>query len=168
MSQKQGIRKRIVTRFVTRFGRRMDLILWRHAEAADGFPDSARSLTDKGRKQAKVAGAWLRKRLPEEARILVSPTVRTRETAEGLGRSFEISESVRPGATAAGILEAVGWPEGNGTVVVVGHQPVLGQVAALVLTGEVYPFNIKKGAVWWFRGGKAEGTVLRLVHPAES
>jgi phosphohistidine phosphatase len=146
----------------------MDLILWRHAEAADGFPDSARPLTDKGRKQAKTTGAWFRKRLPEEVRILVSPTVRTRETADGLNLRYEVTDSVRPGATAAGILEAVGWPEGNGTVVVVGHQPVLGQVAAVVLTGEVYPINIRKGAVWWFRGGKAEGTVLKLVHPAES
>ncbi len=146
----------------------MDLILWRHAEAADGFPDSVRPLTDKGRKQAKSAGAWLRKRLPEEARILVSSTVRTRETAEGLGRPFEIADSVSPGGTAAGILEAVGWPEGDGTVVLVGHQPVLGHVAALILTGEVYPFSVKKGAVWWFRGGKTEGPVLKLVHPAES
>jgi len=36
---------------------RMDLILWRHAEAEDTFPDPSRRLTPRGRKQAlKVAG----------------------------------------------------------------------------------------------------------------
>jgi phosphohistidine phosphatase len=146
----------------------MDLVLWRHAEADEGFPDSERVLTDRGKKQARAAGTWLRKRLPDDARILVSPTVRTRQTAEALGRSFEIAESVRPGASPSRVLEAVGWPDGKGTVVLVGHQPVLGQVAALVLTGEIYPFNLKKGTVWWFRGGPSETPVLRFVHPAES
>ena len=40
----------------------MELILWRHAEAEDGVPDSARELTDKGLKQARVMAEWLKPR----------------------------------------------------------------------------------------------------------
>jgi phosphohistidine phosphatase len=63
------------------------------------------------------------------------------------------------------VLAAAGWPE-NGSVVVVGHQPTLGRVAALLLSGEEADWVIKKGAIWWFtnrvRGGEAQ-TVLRAV-----
>jgi len=34
----------------------MDLILWRHADAEDGVPDSGRKLTAKGEKQARQMG----------------------------------------------------------------------------------------------------------------
>ena len=62
----------------------MELILWRHAEAEDGIPDSARELTDKGRKQADLVAAWLKPRLPKNTRIIVSPTQRTQQTASAL------------------------------------------------------------------------------------
>ena len=51
----------------------MDLILWRHADAQDGNPDLERPLTAKGRLQARKMAAWLNQRMPQEARILVSP-----------------------------------------------------------------------------------------------
>ena len=35
----------------------MDLILWRHADAEDGSPDMARSLTEKGQKLAEACKA---------------------------------------------------------------------------------------------------------------
>src|SRR5450756_2784577 len=62
----------------------MDLILWRHAEAEDGMPDSARELTKRGRKQAVQIGAWLKERLPADCAILVSPSMRTQQTADAL------------------------------------------------------------------------------------
>ena len=55
----------------------MELILWRHAEAEDGAPDIARELTAKGHKQATKMAEFLRPRLPENTRILVSPARRT-------------------------------------------------------------------------------------------
>jgi len=66
----------------------MDLILWRHAQAEEGTPDHARQLTPQGRKQAVRMGAWLDRSLPSGCRILCSPTVRTRQTVEALGRKF--------------------------------------------------------------------------------
>ena len=63
----------------------MDLILWRHAEAEDGVPDGARALTKKGLKQAAAIAAWLKPRLPDATRILVSPATRAQQTAAALG-----------------------------------------------------------------------------------
>ena len=144
----------------------MELILWRHAEAEDGLPDSARELTTKGVKQARAMAAWLEPRLPENTRIIVSPTRRTQQTASALGNDFETVKEIGTGASAKEILTAADWPVAKGAVVVVGHQPTLGEVAALLLSGELAGWNIKKGAVWWFsRKEKAgvEETVLRVV-----
>jgi phosphohistidine phosphatase len=144
----------------------LDLILWRHAEAEDGAPDGARALTARGRKQAKTVARWLTRRLPDDTRILVSPAMRAQETAAALGLAFTTDERIDVGTTAAKVLAAAGWPDGDGTVLVVGHQPTLGRVVALALTGTPIDWSIKKGAVWWLkrraRDGDAE-VVLRAV-----
>lgn len=127
----------------------MDLILWRHAEAADGTPDHSRTLTVKGEKQARQMAAWLRKRLPDDTRILVSPATRTVQTAMALSNQYEITAEVGTGASVVSMLAAVGWPDASGTVLVVGHQPTLGQLASLLLSGSEQECSIKKGAVWW-------------------
>ncbi len=127
----------------------MDLILWRHAEAEDGFPDNNRKLTAKGEKQADQMGAWLRERLPRETRIIVSPAKRTQQTALALKCKFETLKEIGAGASVPALLTAAGWPDTKGAVLVVGHQPVLGQTAALLLGGDEAAWSIKKGAVWW-------------------
>jgi phosphohistidine phosphatase len=144
----------------------MDLILWRHAEAEDGLPDARRKLTARGRKQAKQVARWLGKRLPAGARILASPAVRAVQTAEALGLPFDTPGKLGPGASAACLLGAAGWPHAGGTVVIVGHQPTLGRAAAQLLIGDAAEWSVRKGALWWFsrrlRGGQVE-TVLRAV-----
>jgi phosphohistidine phosphatase len=127
----------------------MDLILWRHAEAEEGADDLARRLTPKGIKQASRIAAWLDSRVPRNARMLVSPAVRAQQTAEALARYAKTSDQVNTGAQAAEVLRAAGWPDGTGTVIIVGHQPTLGAAAALALTGKAAPWRIKKAGVWW-------------------
>jgi phosphohistidine phosphatase len=143
----------------------MDLLLWRHADAADGHPDHQRPLTDKGRAQAKHMAQWLNKRLPHDAVILVSPALRAQQTAQALKRPFTTCDDVQPGADAAAVLEAVGQPKSAATTLVVGHQPTLGQVAALLLTGAEGDLSFKKGAVWWLsmRHDRREPAVLRAM-----
>jgi len=144
----------------------MDLILWRHAEAFDGTPDLSRRLTPKGHKQAETIAAWLSSRLPKQTRILVSPAARTQETAKALDRRFETIASIAPGADATAILAAADWPSAKGAVLVVGHQPTLGEAAALLLAGEAREFSVKKGGVWWLSHrvrGELEQVVLRAV-----
>jgi phosphohistidine phosphatase len=143
----------------------MELILWRHAEARDGSPDSTRELTGKGVRQAKQMAEWLESRLPKGTRILSSPATRCQQTAEELG-GFEEMSALGVGSTAREILEATGWPGAEAAAVVVGHQPTLGEVAALLLSGTGQGWSVKKGGIWWFssreRGGDVE-VVLRAV-----
>lgn len=140
----------------------MDLILWRHAEAEDGVPDSARKLTGKGLKQAQAMAEWLKPRLPKHTRIIASPAKRTQQTATALDDDFETVREIGPGASAKAVLAAAGWPDAKGAVVVVGHQPTLGEVAALLLSGDPMEWNIRKGAVWWF-SHKTKGDVVEMV-----
>jgi phosphohistidine phosphatase len=142
----------------------MDLILWRHAEAEDGAPDSGRRLTPKGRRQAAAVSRWLRKRLPGDARVIASPAKRCQQTARALAGEFETVEAIGVGASARDLLEAAGWPGAGGTVVLVGHQPALGRAAALLLAGEQAEWGVKKGAAWWLSTRAGEpGAVLRAV-----
>jgi phosphohistidine phosphatase len=144
----------------------MDLILWRHAEAEDGLPDINRELTARGRKQASRMADWLNPRLSQDIRILVSPAKRTRQTAQALGRDFEEAPAVAPGARADAVLAAAGWPDAACPVLIVGHQPTLGQVAMQLLAGQAGDLSIKKGGVWWFQGRERAGqleVVLRAV-----
>lgn len=144
----------------------MDLILWRHAEAEPGEPDLGRRLTSKGLKQAERMAAWLEPRLPDTTRILVSPAARTQQTALALGRKFKVVDEIAPGASAAAVLAAAGWPDGRETVLVVGHQPTLGEVAATLLTGDAAGWSLRKGAVWWLSNRNRDGdsaVVLKLA-----
>jgi phosphohistidine phosphatase len=141
----------------------MDLILWRHAEAEDGSPDHARELTAKGVKQAAKIASFLQQHLPEEHRVLVSPATRAQQTAAALTRHFTLAPTISPGASAEAVLHAARWPDAGGTVLVVGHQPTLGEVAAQLL-GCKGAASIKKGSIWWFSWKEGAGQVsLRLV-----
>lgn len=148
----------------------MDLILWRHADAEDGVPDASRKLTAKGEKQAQLMGQWLKSNLPDEFRVLASPTRRTQQTAQALAKTFETVKSIGPGADAMAVLAAAGWPDAKRTVVVAGHQPALARVAAFLLAGAESDWNMKKGSVWWIsnrvRQGKTQ-TVLRVMMSPE-
>lgn len=141
----------------------MDLILWRHADAEDGMPDEARRLTPKGRKQAKKTAAWLSAHLPAGYRVIVSPSVRTRETAAALTEKAVIENAVSTSATPQGVLKAAGWPDAAGAVIVVGHQPTLGAAAALALTGEAAAWSLKKGAFWWIARDEDGDVQVRAV-----
>ena len=144
----------------------MDLVLWRHAEAEDGISDMERRLTAKGEKQAEKMAVFLRTRLPHDTRILVSPARRAQQTAQALTKHFTTEPAIAPGASPQTILDAAGQMEGKGCILIVGHQPSLGEAAALLMTDKPDCWSIKKGAVWWLSRRASEGdfqTALRLV-----
>ena len=127
----------------------MDLILWRHADAAPGDPDADRPLTDKGRRQAKKMAQWLNRNLPANCRIVSSPAVRTVQTAQALERKFRQHADLGTDTTPEKLLDAIGWPDGREPVLVVGHQPTLGQVCALLLSGMTQDWVVRKGSIVW-------------------
>ncbi len=132
----------------------MDLILWRHAEAIEpqaGQSDMSRVLTRRGEKQAVKMGAWLDRQLPDTARVWSSPARRTEQTATALGRKFKCSEALSPHATVEQLLELAQWPRGAGYVLIIGHQPTLGQALSQLLGLSAGECAVKKGAVWWVR-----------------
>lgn len=141
----------------------MDLILWRHADAEDGVPDDGRRLTAKGCRQAKKMADWLSARLPAGWRVVSSPAARACETAAALAVDFSIEPALSTAANPRGLLKAAGWPGGEGAVVVVGHQPTLGEAAALALTGQVQGWSVKKGAIWWIRRDDDGAVAVRAV-----
>lgn len=118
----------------------MRLYLVRHAEAAPGDPDELRPLTPGGREQARALGKRLFSEDAVPAVVLTSPLLRARETGGEIARAFDIEsipdDRLAPGATVDDVRDAV---EGRGNqVIVVGHQPDCGQIAA-ALTGGPEP-----------------------------
>ncbi len=152
----------------------MDLILWRHAEAElaiEGRDDMSRQLTAKGERQATRMAVWLDRHLPEGTRVLVSPARRTDQTAQALGRKYKLRDELAPHAQASDVLSLLKWspetgPQNKGTVLIVGHQPYLGQVIAQLLGMREDICAVRKGAVWWLRTRLREDklqTVLMTV-----
>jgi phosphohistidine phosphatase len=144
----------------------MDLILWRHAEAAEGAAegdDLARELTPRGEKQAARMAAWLDRQLPDSTRIWVSPARRAEQTALVLGRKFKFSPSIGPMGSVEQLLELVQWPHAKGCVLVVGHQPTLGQTISNLLGLSASECAVKKGSVWWLRYRQREATGQTVV-----
>jgi len=127
----------------------VDLILWRHAEAEEGSPDEQRKLTSKGHKQAEKMADWLSERLSKPIKVLASPAVRTQQTVKAFSGKFDTSDAVGLSASPASILEAVGWPNAGGTIIVVGHQPTLGMTAARLLSGKESEWALRRGAIIW-------------------
>ncbi len=152
----------------------MNLILWRHADAGEALldreADLQRPLSRPGLREAVLAANWLRPRMPERTRILVSPAVRAIETARALTDSFQIEAALGPDRGIEEVLAAIDWPRSvrsrNGGLVLVGHQPWLGHLAALLVGGTEAPWSVKKGALWWLARrtrGEEEQTVIRAV-----
>ena len=113
----------------------MRLVLVRHAEAAPGSPDELRALTLEGHDQARRLGERLRADGIEPHAVLSSPLLRARETASELGFGPpEPVDELAPGATEQDVRAALAGRVG--TVVVVGHQPDCGRIAAALSGGE--------------------------------
>ena len=149
----------------------MDLILWRHAEAQvqmDGDDDMARALTHRGEKQAARMAGWLDRQLPEGARILVSPARRTEQTALALERKYKIRPELAPNGTVEQLLEVAQWPHGKATVLLVGHQPTLGQTISRLLGLNASECAVKRGAVWWLRNRKRGALSQTVVVTVQS
>jgi phosphohistidine phosphatase len=116
----------------------MQLYLVRHADATPGDPDELRPLSDEGREQARELGERMRDDGVVPDVVLTSPLLRARETGDALARATgatsEADERLAPGASAETLREAI---SGRGEqVVVVGHQPDCGRIAATLSGGE--------------------------------
>jgi phosphohistidine phosphatase len=118
------------------------LILLRHAKAAPRQPgtgDADRALTSSGRADAAASGRWLTQNSYAPDVVLVSPSLRTRETwtcvKDLLPASRVIMEDSLYDALPEEIIDAVERVAREGeTVMVVAHNPGLQEVAVRLLS----------------------------------
>lgn len=149
----------------------MDLVLWRHAEAHEwtqGCDDMARPLTARGERQAARMATWLDRQLPENTRIFASPACRAEQTASALDRKFKVRPGLGPMCGVSDLLELVQWPDAKGTLLVVGHQPTLGQVIAQLIGLKLAECPVRKGSVWWLRNRQRETFSQTVVVAVQS
>jgi phosphohistidine phosphatase len=149
----------------------VDLILWRHADARDtdtALDELQRPLTAKGERQAHRMAQWLNRHLADSTRVLVSPALRTRQTADALNRKYKIVPELAPERSVMELLQAVRWPDSRGPVLVVGHQPTLGLAAAYLMDGITSSWRIRKGGAWWLRRRERDGVAEVMLMAALS
>lgn len=146
-----------------------NIILWRHAQAeqADfelGEQDNARQLTAKGQHQAKSMGRWLTQQLPKNTFLLSSPALRAVQTAEALHCKIQLDNALKPSASLADVLNALTQYQHQKNILIVGHQPWLGELLAFLFEqsaaniANMQSISVKKGAVWWLRRVSAESS----------
>lgn len=145
----------------------MDLIVWRHAEAEEGREggdDLQRQLTPRGVKEAARMARWLDAVMPEGTRILCSPAMRCDQTAHALGRRYRICPELAPGASTEVLLALSKWPMARQSVLLVGHQPDLGELVAHLLGIEDAAVSVRKGGIWWLRHRVRDEQAGVVVH----
>jgi phosphohistidine phosphatase len=134
-----------------------NIIVWRHAEAELADNDSresdlARTLSTRGQRQAKRMARWLKRYLPKDTMLLCSPAVRCVQTAEALNYKITLDQALNPSAKLQEILDVLASLESSPlNLLLVGHQPWLGQLVTHLTGFSGAELNIKKGAIWWLR-----------------
>ncbi|MGJ8619946.1 MAG: SixA phosphatase family protein [Methylophilaceae bacterium] len=137
------------------------IMLWRHADAlpigGNINDDLSRPLSKKGQQQAKTVAAWLKRYSPKDTMIVSSNAVRSQQTAQALTNDFKLSAGLAPGSSLTSILDTINGFAVDDTIetnlLIVGHQPWLGALAAYLLNPmqQSDGLNIKKAALWWFK-----------------
>jgi phosphohistidine phosphatase len=129
----------------------------RHGTAEDlrpGLDDARRALTTEGRARLQRAQKSWRRLVELPETILVSPLLRAQETAQyfaaAIGFTGEVTtvHDLLPGASPQAALERIRERQlsGDRAVALVGHEPHLGALLGLLLTGsERQPIPLKKG-----------------------
>lgn len=129
------------------------LLIWRHADAEMpvlGQTDALRALTPKGEAQAKEMARWLQKHMPNNTLILTSPAVRAVQTVAALSQPAHVLDILSPETRDQDVLAYLAQSLSE-HVMLVGHQPWIGQVLAALLGFPKGELSVKKGAVWWLR-----------------
>lgn len=118
-----------------------------------GFPDDAkRPLTPEGKEKMRQISAGLKRAGFDPDWIVSSPLVRAVETAEIVGETLgsnvplEFCDALRPGGSAEALIAFLAKRPNRKRVLVVGHEPDLGEMAArLVGAGLHANLPFKKG-----------------------
>lgn len=133
------------------------LLLLRHAKSSWDDPalaDHDRPLAPRGRKAAKLIGAYLRDRRTSVSLVLCSSAARTRETLELVRPGGEIA--IEPGLYGASADELLARlrrvPEEVESVMLIGHNPAVHELAIRLASdsGELREGKFPTGALATF------------------
>lgn len=133
--------------------------------ATTGQADELRPLTKEGRRRTERVARGLVEVVPAVDRLVSSPLIRAAETAAILARAWsEIPVLTLPALAPGGDPnEVVAWLQSGGhgaSVAAVGHEPDLGELLALLVTGRKRPIHSFKkagAALLEFPGEVAKG-----------
>lgn len=136
----------------------------------EGRNDAARTLTPEGLKRTRQVARALAEKIDSIDTILHSPYVRARETAEIFAAAFpgaKLKEApgLRPHDEPASALENL--DDLHGRVMLVGHEPHMGMLASLLLTGgldAIMPFK-KAGIAGFEWGGAGRSRLMFFLTP---
>lgn len=131
----------------------MVLYLVQHAEAHSEAEDPARDLTEKGRRNTEGMARYLKRLDVQVRQIFHSGKTRARSTAEILAGQVQPSAGVSEAPGLAPLDEPEVWAERvaglEEDIMLVGHLPHLGKLAALLMSGgqEKNLVNFQMGGV---------------------
>jgi phosphohistidine phosphatase len=137
----------------------MRVILMRHADAGDAdtarWPDDReRPLSEEGRVEHPAVTRALRRMGIRFDRLLSSPLVRARQTAEitlegyGGAPAIEFTDALGDRGTVEAVVARLAQAGRDETVLCVGHEPLLPQVAAALISGTPRPkIELRKSGV---------------------
>jgi phosphohistidine phosphatase len=159
----------------------MRIVFFRHGPAgrrdAKAWPDDGlRPLTERGRRRTELAARGLRRLASGWTAILTSPLARAHQTAEiaartlAPARGLEIVEALSPGGSRRETLARLARHAPEALLVVVGHEPELGDLAGTLAFGPGIRVPLKKAGACCVRleeGGPrpGAGTLEWLLTP---
>jgi phosphohistidine phosphatase len=160
----------------------MRLVFLRHGIAVDRAdpdcpPDPERPLTDRGRKRTQAAAEGLRALAVVPDRVLVTPLLRARQTADlataalGVARARpQVVQALVPDAPAAPLFDLLARADDAACVLVVGHAPHLDRAVRFACDrGDEPLWQLKKAGaacVELDRPGKPGGRLVWLFEPS--
>lgn len=130
----------------------MEVVIVRHGPAEDRDPsrwrdDTQRPLSAEGRRATRRAAEGLSSLKPTVDRVITSPAVRAFDTAEIFAEVLKVEpalerwEELEPDRPSGPILERLQRLSRRGGVLLVGHEPTLGELLGLCVTGDAVPIT---------------------------
>ena len=165
-----------------------ELYLLRHAKAVpaeEGGADRERPLEPRGRKAAQAVGGWIGKHRLQPDLVLCSPSLRTRQTLDLIGPSFEKPPKI---LLEDGLYLAAGdrllarlrrVPTACERVMLVGHNPGLHELALFLAESASGPLLARLGGfstgalagfqvgLPWSALGRRTARLASVINPKE-
>jgi phosphohistidine phosphatase len=95
--------------------------------------------------------------------VFVSEAKRAQQTARALPRKHKTLAELNPNATPPNVLAAVGWGLQTEPIVIIGHQPWMGECIHWLLMDAMVAMTVRKGAVWWLQSRARDDATAEVI-----